>query len=236
MTDERRFYEAPAAGERRSAPAALRNREPIAEVLRDWLPATGMVLEIASGTGEHAIYFAEQFATLQWQPSDIDEDALASIRAWREASTLPNVREPLILDAASPTWPIDRADAVLSIKMDSDSRDAEKTAENSGFDVVLNLNMVHLSPWSAALGLLDGAARVLKRGGALILYGPWLQAGVETAPSNLAFDQQLRQRDPEWGLRSVEDFDAAASERGFALEQTRAMPANNLMLLFRLAR
>ena len=131
---------------------------------------------------------------------------------------------------------IDRADAILSIKMDSDSCDDPKPAEKGGFDVVLNLNMVHISPWSAALGLLDGTAKVLKRGGALILYGPWLQAGVETAPSNLAFDQQLRERDPEWGLRRVEDFDAAASERGFALEQTRAMPANNLMLLFRLAR
>ena len=118
--------------------------------------------------------------------------------------------------------------------MDSDSCDEQETTENCGFDVVLNLNMVHISPWSAALGLLDGAARVLKRGGALILYGPWLRAGVETAPSNLAFDQQLRERDPEWGLRRVEDFDAAASNRGFALEQTRAMPANNLMLLFRL--
>ncbi len=120
------------------------------------------------------------------------------------------------------------------MKIDSDSCDREKTAETGGFDVVLNLNMVHISPWSAALGLLDGAAKVLKRGGSLILYGPWLQADVETAPSNLAFDQQLRERDPEWGLRRVEDFDAAASERGFRLEQTRAMPANNLMLLFRL--
>jgi hypothetical protein len=118
--------------------------------------------------------------------------------------------------------------------MDSDSCDDRKTAGKGTFDVVLNLNMVHISPWSAALGLLDGAARVLKYGGALILYGPWLQAGVETAPSNLAFDQQLRERDPEWGLRRLEDFEAAASERGFALEQARAMPANNLMLLFRL--
>lgn len=125
-------------------------------------------------------------------------------------------------------------DYATRMKMDSDSCDGPKPAKKGDFDVVLNLNMVHISPWSAALGLLDGAARVLKRGGALILYGPWLRGGVETAPSNLAFDQQLRARDPEWGLRRVEDFDAAASERGFALEQTRAMPANNLMLLFRL--
>jgi SAM-dependent methyltransferase len=234
MSDERRFYEAPAAGVRRSAPAALRNREPIAEVLGDWLPPSGLVLEIASGTGEHVVHFAERFPALEWQPSDIHPGALASIAAVREETGLPNVRAPIAIDAASAEWPIDRADAVLSIKIDSDSCDDPKSAQKGGFDVVLNLNMVHISPWSAALGLLDGAARVLKRGGALILYGPWLQAGVETAPSNLAFDQQLRERDPDWGLRRVEDFDAAASERGFALEKTHAMPANNLMLLFRL--
>lgn len=236
MGDERRFYEAPASGPRRSAPAALRNREPIAGVLAEWLPPRGVVLEIASGTGEHAAFFAERFPNLDWQPSDIHPDALASIGAWREQAALPNLRRPISLNAASEDWPLARGDAVLSIKMDSDSCDDPRPAEKRGFNVVLNLNMVHISPWSAALGLLDGAARVLKRGGALILYGPWLQAGVETAPSNLAFDQQLRDRDPEWGLRRLEDFDAAASERGFALEQTRAMPANNLMLLFRLAR
>lgn len=234
MSDVRRFYEAPADGARRSAPAALRNREPIADVLSEWLPQRGLVLEIASGTGEHAVHFAERFPQLEWQPSDVHADALASITAWRNAAGLPNLREPVVLDASAGDWPVDHADAVLSIKMDSDSCDEQETTENCGFDVVLNLNMVHISPWSAALGLLDGAARVLKRGGALILYGPWLRAGVETAPSNLAFDQQLRERDQEWGLRRVEDFDVAASERGFALEQTRAMPANNLMLLFRL--
>lgn len=230
-----RFYEALAVGGRRSAPAALRNREPITSVLREWLLASGLVLEIASGTGEHAVYFAEHLPDLSWQPSDIHPDALGSIGAWRDESGSRTIREPLLIDASSFPWPIDRADAVISIKMDSDSCDNSKVAEKGGFDAVLNLNMVHISPWSAALGLLDGAARVLKRGGALILYGPWLQAGVETAPSNLAFDQQLRERDPEWGLRRVENFDAAASERGFQLEQTRAMPANNLMLLFRLA-
>ena len=236
MSDERRFYEAPGVGLRRSAPAALRNREPIAEVLREWLPDSGLVLEIASGTGEHAVHFAQAFPNLEWQPSDLHPHALSSIAAWRHHSDLANVLEPIVLDAAASDWPVDRADALLSIKMDSDSCDDPKTARKGGFDVVLNLNMIHISPWSAALGLLDGAARVLKRGGALILYGPWLQAGVQTAPSNLAFDQQLRERDPEWGLRRVEDFDAAASGRGFRLEQTRAMPANNLMLLFRLAR
>jgi len=221
---------------KRSSPAAQRNREPIAAVLADWLPATGLVLEVASGSGEHARFFAQAFPQLEWQPTDPDPAAVSSIEAWRADSGLPNLREPMILDAAAATWPVDQADGVVNIKMDSDSCDNPKSAEKGDFNVVLNLNMVHISPWSAALGLLDGAARVLKRGGALILYGPWLQAGVETAPSNLAFDQQLRERDPEWGLRRVEDFDAAASERDFRLEQTRAMPANNLMLLFRLAR
>lgn len=234
MADERRFYETGAAGARRSAPAALRNREPIAEVLSEWLPDAGLVLEIASGSGEHAVYFAERFPALEWQPSDVHPDAVSSIAAWRETTARPNLRPPLVIDAAHAAWPIDRADAMLNINMDSDSCDDPKPKEKGGFDVVLNLNMVHISPWSAALGLLDGAATVLKRGGALILYGPWLEVGVETAPSNVAFDQQLRERDPEWGLRRVEDLDAAASERGFALEQTHAMPANNLMLLFRL--
>jgi SAM-dependent methyltransferase len=235
MSDGRRFYEVPATGPRRSAPAAARNRQPIADVLREWLPASGLVLELASGTGEHVVHFAQQFPALEWQPSDLHQDALQSIAAWRSRAALPNVRPPLTIDAAAPDWPIDRADAVLSINMDSDSCDHPKRAEKGSFDVVLNLNMVHISPWNAALGLLDGAARVLNRGGALILYGPWLQAGVEPAPTNLAFDQQLRQRDPEWGLRCVEDFEAAASQRGFTLEQTRAMPANNLMLLFELS-
>ena len=222
-------------GVKRTAPAAARNVGPIGEILSSWLPRSGLVLEIASGTGEHALAFARRFPGLEWQPSDPDPEALASIRAWRREGP-ENFLEPVALDVRTDDWPVPSADAILCIKMDSDSCDDPKTARKGGFDVVLNLNMIHIAPWSAALGLLDGAARVLKRGGALILYGPWLQAGVHTAPSNLAFDQQLRERDPEWGLRRVEDFDAAASERGFRLEQTRAMPANNLMLLFRLAR
>jgi hypothetical protein len=234
LSDERRFYEAPASGVRRSAPAALRNRLPIGDVLSEWLPATGLVLEIASGTGEHASYFAERFPGLTWQPSDLHRDALMSINGWREELRLPNLLEPVLLDASSADWPISHVDPVLSIKMHSDGREGSKTAGNRGFDVVLNLNMVHISPWSAAIGLITGASKVLKHRGTLILYGPWLQRGVQTAPSNLAFDQQLRERDPEWGLRFVEDFELAACEHGFTLEQTRAMPANNLMLLFRL--
>lgn len=206
--NDRRFYDGPVAADaRRSAPAALRNRAPVADALRDWLPATGLVLEIASGSGEHAIYFAREFPALEWQPSDFDPDALASIAAWRAEADLPNVRAPLALDAADPDWPIDRADAVLS------------------------LNMVHISTWSSALGLIAGAARLLAPGAPLILYGPWLEEGVEPAPSNIAFDADLRRRDPEWGLRTVEVF-AAAAERAFMLQERRQMPANNLMLRF----
>jgi len=207
MDDSRRFYETAASGPRRSAPAALRNREPIANVLGKWLPKSGLVLEIASGTGEHAVYFAERFGELEWQPSDVHADALASIAAWREAVELPNLRPPLVIDAASSDWPVERADAVLSI------------------------NMVHISAWPSALGLLDGAARLLGSGAPLILYGPWLSDDVPTAPSNLAFDADLKRRDPAWGLRRVEDFAAAAESRGLLLQETRQMPANNMMLL-----
>lgn len=209
MTDDRRFYENLGPDARRSAPAALRNREPIARVLREWLPDHGLVLEIASGTGEHAVYLAETFPNLEWQPSDVHPDALRSIRAWREGTGLSNLREPLVIDATAPDWPIERADAVL------------------------NINMVHISPWAAALGLLDGAARLLGPGSPLILYGPWISAQVETAPSNLAFDADLKRRDPEWGLRTVEEFAAQAGARGLSLVEQRQMPANNLMLLFR---
>jgi hypothetical protein len=209
VTGGDRFYELAAGeGARRSAPAALRNRDPIAAVLAQWLPGRGTVLEIASGTGEHAMHFARAFPNLQWQPSDVHPDALKSAAAWVEAAGLPNLKTPIVLDAASPDWPIDHADAILSI------------------------NMVHISPWQAAIGLLDGAARLLAGGEPLILYGPWLAGDIETAPTNLAFDADLKRRNPSWGLRRVEDFAAEAEQRGFSLGQRRSMPANNSMLLF----
>lgn len=209
MTDERRFYEAPVGADKRhSAPAVARNREPIAEVLGEWLPKSGTVLEVASGTGEHAIWFARRFPNLDWQPSDTHPDALASIAAWREAAGLSNIREPMVIDASSEEWPVVSADAVL------------------------NINMAHISPWSASLGLIAGAARILPTGGPMILYGPWLKDDIETVASNLAFDAALKARDPEWGLRRVEDFDSAAAQKGFRLTDWRQMPANNLMLLF----
>lgn len=209
VADKVRFYEGSIEGAKRSAPAATRNREPITGVLRDWLSERGLVLEVASGTGEHAVHFARAFPNLEWQPSDVEPVALTSIAAWSRESGLPNLRPPIVLDAASRDWPCKHADAVLSI------------------------NMVHISPWESALGLIAGAARILSPAGALILYGPWLKADIETAPSNLDFDADLKRRNPQWGLRRVEDFAAAASKRDLALQETRAMPANNLMLLFR---
>lgn len=190
------------------SPAAERNREPIAAVLADWLPRHGLVLEVASGSGEHAVHFARRFPNFAWQPTDPDPSAVSSIEAWRADSGLANLREPVILDATAANWPVESADAVL------------------------NINLVHISPWEAALGLLDGTARVLPAGGPLILYGPWIVDGVETAPSNLAFDADLKRRNPAWGLRKVEEFAAEAERRGLALENQRAMPANNRMLLF----
>ncbi|ATE63503.1 DUF938 domain-containing protein [Rhizorhabdus dicambivorans] len=194
---------------RRHAPATERNREPIAAILRNVLPATGTVLEVASGTGEHAIHFAGIFPTLQWIPSDPDPSALASIRAWAETARLPNLRPPLLLDASASNWPIERADAMLCI------------------------NMVHISPWEATMGLMAGAGRLLACSAPLFLYGPHLQQGVETAPSNLAFDASLKSRDPRWGLRRVEEVAALAESHGLALEAVHPMPANNLSLLLR---
>lgn len=193
---------------RRHAPAAARNIVPIGDVLADWLPASGLVLEVASGTGEHALAFARRFPDLAWQPSDPDPLALASIAAWRDEGPA-NLLAPVELDAATAGWPVERADALVTI------------------------NMVHIAPPAAGTGLLDGAARVLAAGAPLVLYGPWLEEGVEPAPSNLAFDASLKARDPQWGLRTVEPFARMAAERGLTLVERRAMPSNNLMLLFR---
>ena len=178
-------------------------------MLRPRLPAHGLVLEIASGTGEHAVYFATALPALRWQPTDADAEARASIEAWRAASGLPNLLAPLPLDAAAPdTWPVARADAIICV------------------------NMVHISPWAATLGLMRGAGRLLPPGGRLFLYGPYLEGDVETAPSNIAFDESLKARNPEWGLRTREDVAAVAARHGLTLEARVAMPANNLVLVF----
>ncbi|MGZ3275808.1 MAG: DUF938 domain-containing protein, partial [Caulobacteraceae bacterium] len=171
---------------------------------------SGLVLEVAAGAGEHAVYFASAFAALQWQPTDADAEALASITAWRQHAGLDNLLPPLCLDAAQPdAWPVERADAVVAI------------------------NMIHISPWSATAGLMAGAARALPSGGGLFLYGPFIESGVPTAPSNVEFDQSLRRRNPEWGIRSLDDLTALGARHGLSLSERIAMPANNLVLVFR---
>lgn len=194
---------------RRSAPATLRNREPILAVLRQVLPATGTVLEVASGTGEHAVYFARNLPGLVWQPSDPSDDARASIAAWIAAEGLSNVLPPLDLDAAAGNWPVERADAMVCI------------------------NMVHISPWEATEGLLAGAGRLLPPGAPLALYGPYRRSDRPLEPSNEAFDADLKMRNPEWGLRLVEDVAGCAARHGLRLESVTEMPANNLTLVFR---
>lgn len=191
---------------RRSSHSVERNREPILAALRPLLPPTGLVLEIASGSGEHAAHLAAALPDLEFQPSDPDPEAQASIDAW--CGGLPNVRSALGLDAAAPGWPAVRADAVLCV------------------------NMIHIAPWAAARGLVAGAGRTLRPGGLLVLYGPFLRDGVPTAPGNAAFDADLRTRDAAWGLRRLEDVEALAAAAGFGSPAVTAMPANNLLVAF----
>jgi hypothetical protein len=188
-----------------------RNTGPIIEVLREVLPGKGLVLEVASGSGQQSVALARAFPTLLWQPSDPDEEALASIAAWRDEARLFNLLPPVWLDASAAGWPIASAEAILCI------------------------NMGHISPWAATLGLLAGAGRVLPAGGPLYLYGPYLQDGVPTEPSNEAFDASLRSRNPDWGLRNLEDVVAEAAQHRLALERVMPMPANNLSVIFRRA-
>lgn len=192
-----------------SSPAALRNRGPIAEVLRGVLPERGLVLEIASGTGEHAGYFAGVFPDILWQPTDADPVALHWARVRKEAAGWPNLLDPLPLDATEAVWPVEQADAILCI------------------------NMVHISPWAATQGLMRAAGRLLRRGAPLVLYGPYRRQDVPTAPSNEAFDASLRARDPSWGLRTLEQVRAEAEANGFGFERLVEMPANNVTLIFR---
>jgi len=193
---------------KRHAPATERNRDVIAETLARVLPAEGLVLEVASGTGEHAVHFAKLFPALTWQPSDPDPIALASINAWRADSNVPNMRPAMLLDASA-DWPIAQADAVVCI------------------------NMTHISPWAATVGLLRNVARLLPPSAVLFMYGPYKQRDVPLAESNAAFDASLRQQNAEWGLRYVEDIAEEAHEFGLRLDPVIAMPANNLSLIFR---
>lgn len=191
---------------RLSAPSALRNRGPILETLRPQLPRAGLVLEIASGTGEHVAYFAAALPGLTWQPSDPDPARRTSIDGW--TADLPNVRPACDLDAQRAEWPVSHADCILCI------------------------NMIHISPWSATLGLLAGTARILPPGGLLALYGPFRRGDRPLEPGNQAFDQDLRSRDPAWGLRTVEAVSTVAKSHGFGDPAIAEMPSDNLMLLF----
>ncbi|HZH16990.1 MAG TPA: DUF938 domain-containing protein [Archangium sp.] len=191
------------------APSAERNREPLLLVLRELLPSQGTVLEVASGTGQHAVFFARAFPGLVWQPTDADPVARASIEAWRRDEGLPNVREPLALDASASTWPVEFADAIVCI------------------------NMIHISPWKACQGLMRGAARVLSPGAPLILYGAYVIEGRPTAPSNLAFDASLRERNPAWGVRELGAVTAEARAHGLELDRVIDMPSNNFTVVFR---
>jgi hypothetical protein len=198
MTDHRQY-----------APAAVRNRDFILDVLRDVLPMTGVILEIASGSGEHVVHFARHFPSLVFQPSDPEPEALLSVAAWVKAAQATNVRAPIVLDASQSPWPIASADGIICI------------------------NMVHISPWDATVGLITGAATTLPPGSPLYLYGPYKREGFATAPSNQAFDRNLRDRNPAWGLRHLEAVAAIAQSAGFSVPTLTEMPANNLSVVFR---
>jgi hypothetical protein len=201
--------------EKRHSPATTRNRDPILDVLRRALPPPGSqnaileVLEVASGSGEHAVWFARALPYVRWLPTDLDPAARESIDAWVKEEGLANVAPAIPLDAIAEEWPVPRADAVVCI------------------------NMIHISPWAACVGLMGGARRVLPVGGLLFLYGPFKIGGVHTAPSNEAFDLDLRRRDPSWGVRDLDDVRALAREHDLAHEETVAMPANNQSVIFR---
>jgi SAM-dependent methyltransferase len=194
------------AGARRNAPAADRNKEPILDVLRWILPRRGLVLEIAAGTGQHTAHFASALPDLQWQPTEPDADYHDSIRAWTD--NLPNVLPPLALDVSAWPWPVERADAVLCI------------------------NMIHISPWQSTLDLMAGAGAILPTGGVLFLYGPYKRGGAHTAPTNEAFDADLRTRNAAWGLRDMETVIDVAGSNGLVFKEAVAMPANNFSVVF----
>jgi hypothetical protein len=201
-------------GERRQAPSAARNTGPILEVLRGLLPARGRALEIASGTGQHAVAFAEAFPGVVWQPSDQDQTARDSIAARVAEAGLDNLRAPLAIDVMAAGW---------------------SKAIDAGLDLIVCINMVHISPWEACEGLAEGTGALLRDGGLLYLYGPYKRDGRHTAPSNEAFDGSLRARNSGWGIRDMADVARVAGLHGMILEDTVPMPANNFSLVFRKA-
>lgn len=210
MTDSKPWIVAEATpDEQKHAPATLRNRDAIVAVLRDILPEQGLILEIASGTGEHAVYFGRAFPELTFQPSDPDPACCQSIAAWTKREGVANILPPLQLDAQAAQWDVQDVAAILCI------------------------NMVHISPWESSIGLFDKAGKLLAPGAPFYLYGPYLREDVETAPGNLAFERSLKSRNLRWGLRDVADMDALATRNGFARESLTEMPANNISLVYR---
>ena len=198
MTDHRQY-----------APATVRNRDFILDILRDVLPMTGVILEIASGSGEHIVHFARNLPSLVFQPSDPERDALLSVAAWVKATRVTNVRAPIALDASHSVWPIASADGIICI------------------------NMVHISPWETTQGLIKGAAAILPAASPFYLYGPYKREGFATAASNQAFDRSLRDCNQNWGLRDLEAVAAIAQSAGFSAPDITEMPANNLSVVFR---
>ena len=198
MTDLRRF-----------SPAVARNKFAIAEVLMRHLPASGLILEIASGSGEHALHFAANFPSLEFQPTDPDICACASIAAWQQEMQMPNLRQPLALDVMAEYWPVEKADAALCI------------------------NMIHIVPWEATLALMKGVARILPLGAVFFLYGPFKLDGQHTASTNEAFDANLRSNDSRWGVRDLAAVTEIANTAGFGVQLVEEMPANNLSVIFR---
>ena len=196
---------------RRFAPATQRNREAILEVLKKYVRPCAHVLEIASGSGEHAVFLAPRIEAGTWQPTDLDPEARESIDAWREWEKDPRVLAAMELDVTKKPWPVTKADVVVCI------------------------NMIHISPWRATVAMLEGAGRILPAGGILYLYGPYRRNGMSTSDSNEAFDQSLRARNDEWGVRDMEDVTEEALEHGLVLEDTVVMPANNFSLVYRRA-
>jgi SAM-dependent methyltransferase len=194
---------------KRHVPSAERNREPLLPVLREVLPARGTVLEVASGSGQHAVFFARALPGITWQPTDVDPGALASIEAWRQQEGPPNLRAPFALDVQAGPWPAEPVEALVAI------------------------NLVHISPWEACQGLLEGAGRVLVPGGVLILYGAYFVEGQAATPGNLAFDASLRERNPAWGVRELGAVTAEARRQGLERERVIQMPSHNLTVVLR---
>jgi len=199
------------ADQRMFSPTVARNSAPILAVLKRVLPSDRLVLEIGCGTGEHAVHFAEAMPSLTWLPSDPDADSRASTASWIKFTGLSNVLPPVDIDVCAKAWGV------------------EQTAP---FDAIVSLNMIHISPWAASLGLFAGAGRLLRRGGLLFLYGPFMRAGMHNAPSNAAFDASLKAHNPFWGLRDIVDLERLGASAGLSLHETIEMPANNRSLVF----